>query len=373
MKEQSNTCPISISDVKEVLKPKLLVFNKKIVCADCKKWILKQKYVNCIICEDAYHFNCTSQKQKVLSKDWTCLRCIELKNTFPDTNDVEIDSICQKCSKEVNTQDQELCSKCSKIFHKKCYGSKTISPICNFCYQQKPPKIMVNNKMNQLLNLSIPITCSNQFILPCCVYDDKLRQNCFQSLQYALYCQNINFNDDLVYQSVKKELNNGYSEKLDPLIGKDLRAFKQYKQVTRSGFYGPLIVEYNLDQGFYVKSVQPIAYKTLICEYVGDVFRFADQVYSTSDSMMSLLETGFAATSLVIIPEKNGNIAKYLSGINNSKKNSKKIQQNVKSRRYNVEGESRVILYACRDIKSGEILYYDYNEGEFKYNTNYFV
>ena len=89
--------------------------------------------------------------------------------------------------------------------------------------------------------------------------------------------------------------------------------------------------------------------------------------------MMTLLESGFAATSLVIIPEKNGNLAKYLSGINNGKKNSKKLQQNVKSRRYNVEGECRVILYACRDIKSGEILYYDYNEGGFNYNTNYFV
>jgi hypothetical protein len=59
------------------------------------------------------------------------------------------------------------------------------------------------------------------------------------------------------------------------------------------------------------------------------VFKFAEQVYSTSDSMMSLLETQLSATSLVIIPDKFGNIAKYLSGINNFKKNSKKVQQNV--------------------------------------------
>ncbi|CAD8095201.1 unnamed protein product [Paramecium primaurelia] len=371
MKEQSITLPITMSDMKESSKPKLLEFKKNTVCAKCKIWIIKQKYANCVICEDAYHFNCMRPKQ--IQKDWTCAHCIELKNTFPDTNDVETDNICQKCQKEVDTKDEEICSKCNKIFHKKCYGQKTISPICNFCHSQKPSKINFNEKMNQLLNFSVPMTNSNLFILPCCVYNDKLRQNCFQSLQYALYCQNINFNDDLVYSSIKKELNNGYNEKLDPLIGKDLITFKKYKQVTKNGFYGPLIVEYNSDQGFYVRSVQPIAYKTLICEYAGDVYRFADQVYSTSDSIMSLLETGFAATSLVIIPEKNGNIAKYLSGINNSKKNSKKIQQNVKSRRYNVEGQSRVILYACRDIKSGEILYYDYNEGGFKYNTNYFV
>lgn len=33
-----------------------------------------------------------------------------------------------------------------------------------------------------------------------------------------------------------------------------------------------------------------------------------------------------ASTSLVIIPEKYGNIAHYLSGINNSKKESRKKQ-----------------------------------------------
>lgn len=35
------------------------------------------------------------------------------------------------------------------------------------------------------------------------------------------------------------------------------------------------------------------------------------------------------ATSLVIIPEKFGNVARYLSGINNSKKESKKKQVGV--------------------------------------------
>jgi len=38
---------------------------------------------------------------------------------------------------------------------------------------------------------------------------------------------------------------------------------------------------------------------------------------------MSLLETSKANTSLVIIPDNYGNLAKYISGINNKKKNSK--------------------------------------------------
>jgi len=42
--------------------------------------------------------------------------------------------------------------------------------------------------------------------------------------------------------------------------------------------------------------------------------------------------------------------------------------------RFNIEGRARVFLYAARAIKSGEILYYDYNEGGFdEYPTDDFV
>lgn len=89
---------------------------------------------------------------------------------------------------------------------------------------------------------------------------------------------------------------------------------------------------------------------------------------------MSLLETSKANTSLVIIPDNYGNLAKYISGINNKKKNSKLKQQNVISRRYEINGEVRVILMTTRLINGGEILYYDYNEGgKMTYQTKYFI
>ncbi|CAD8194750.1 unnamed protein product [Paramecium pentaurelia] len=373
IKEQSNTQTISIFDPQEDKKLELKKFQKNQVCAECKSWIIRQKSIGCGICEDVYHLFCMRPKLTRKPKKWTCTRCLELKNTFPDTNELEIDTLCGRCQKQVSIDDEEFCSKCSKVFHRKCYGPKKVAPICIFCEQSKPPKIKSNKNLVQFLPLKISLKKQKSFILPCCIYDDTLREKCFNSIQYALYCQNICFNDDLVYESVQKLENNVSHEKLEPLIGKDLEAFKKYKQVTKHGYYAPVIVEYNIDQGFYVKAVQPIVNNTLICEYAGEVFRFADQVYSTSDSMMSLLETNFAATSLVIIPQKYGNLAKYLSGINNTKKNSKKQQQNVKSQRFNVEGESRVILYACREIRTGEVLYYDYNEGGFNYNTRFFV
>lgn len=48
-------------------------------------------------------------------------------------------------------------------------------------------------------------------------------------------------------------------------------------------------------------------------------------------------------------------------------------KQNLKCVRYNVDGECRVLLVACRDIYRGERLYYDYNGYEKEYPTHNFV
>jgi hypothetical protein len=61
--------------------------------------------------------------------------------------------------------------------------------------------------------------------------------------------------------------------------------------------------------------------RTLICEYTGVVKRYRELVFSENDSIFTLLRTGRAETTLSILPEKYGNIAKYISGVNN--KNSK--------------------------------------------------
>ena len=88
---------------------------------------------------------------------------------------------------------------------------------------------------------------------------------------------------------------------------------------------------------------------------------------------MTLLQTTRSLTTLIVLPLKHANIAKYISGINNKKENSKLKQQNVVSKRYNIGGEARVILLAKREIKQDEILYYDYNEGGFNtYDTEDF-
>ena len=77
---------------------------------------------------------------------------------------------------------------------------------------------------------------------------------------------------------------------------------------------------------------------------------------------MELIRNPSSSSSLVICPEKKGNIARFISGINNTNAKAKK-KLNINSARYDIDGKVHVILYASRNIKPGEILYYDYNAG----------
>lgn len=46
----------------------------------------------------------------------------------------------------------------------------------------------------------------------------------------------------------------------------------------------------------------------------------------------------------------------------------------MRSIRFSVEGQARVLLYAYKTIQKGEVLYYDYNAGGFdEYPTENFV
>ena len=100
--------------------------------------------------------------------------------------------------------------------------------------------------------------------------------------------------------------------------------------MTRLGNYAPVIVEEDKIQGFIVRADEDIPRWTLIAEYVGEVDFARNRVFDKNDSIMDLLRTPHSATSLVICPENRGNLARFLSGINNSDKSAKRNKQNVK-------------------------------------------
>ena len=112
---------------------------------------------------------------------------------------------------------------------------------------------------------------------------------------------------------------------------------------------------------------------TLLCEYSGEVYISRKKLFDNNDSIMELIRTPFSSSSLVVAPEKKGNIARFFSGINNNSKSNKK-KQNVNSIRLDINGTVHVLLYAGRKIKKNEILYYDYNAGGYSgYPTENFI
>jgi hypothetical protein len=105
--------------------------------------------------------------------------------------------------------------------------------------------------------------------------------------------------------------------------------FKKFKEMTRNGDYAPVIVEEDKIQGFVVRADEDIPRLTLISEYVGEVDFARNRVFDKNDSIMDLLRTPHSSTSLVICPESRGNLARFLSGINNNDRNAKRFKQNV--------------------------------------------
>jgi len=68
------------------------------------------------------------------------------------------------------------------------------------------------------------------------------------------------------------------------------------------------------------------------------------------------------STSLIIDPSRIGNMARFFSGINNRKFMSKR-KANVRTRRFDLDGECRVVLFTAKNVEAGEMLHYDYNAG----------
>ena len=108
-----------------------------------------------------------------------------------------------------------------------------------------------------------------------------------------------------------------------------LKIFTEFKNMSKQGNYVPVMIEPDKTQGFFVRAIEDIPEKTLISEYVGDVDFARNRIFDKNDSIMDLLRTTRSKTSLVICPENHGNLARFLSGINNFEKGSKKNKQNV--------------------------------------------
>lgn len=196
------------------------------------------------------------------------------------------------------------------------------------------------------------------------------------SLASALTALHMEFTDELTYMPgmAPRSANQATFENggMQVLSKEDIETLEHCRAMSKRGEGPPLIVAFDSFEGYTVEADGLIKDMTFIAEYTGDVDYIRNREHDDCDSMMTLLLATDPSKSLVICPDKRGNIARFINGINNHTLDGKK-KQNLKCVRYSVNGECRVLLVATRDIAKGERLYYDYNGYEHEYPTHHFV
>ncbi|CAH8357433.1 unnamed protein product [Eruca vesicaria subsp. sativa] len=206
--------------------------------------------------------------------------------------------------------------------------------------------------------------------------DSRQRSAQLRSLASALTNLNIKYTNDLTYVPgmAPRSANQAMFEigGVQVLPKEDFETLEQCRAMHKLGEYPPLVVVEDQFEGYTVEADGPIKDFTLIAEYTGDVDYLKNRENDDCDSIMTLLLCEDSSKSLVICPDKYGNISRFISGINNHNRFSKK-KLNCKCVRYSINGEVRVLIVATRDIAKGERLYYDYNGYEYQYPTHHFL
>ncbi|KAJ6677822.1 HISTONE-LYSINE N-METHYLTRANSFERASE ATXR5 [Salix viminalis] len=318
------------------------------------------------------------------------------------------DISCEQCRTGERAEELLLCDKCDKGYHMKCVRPIVVrvpigSWICTKCSGdgqgrvrrlsqkkiidffriQRCEKDDIKDKCRSLQDSrkrrrrSLVYQKKRRRLLPFIPSEDpaqRLKQ--MGTLASALTALQMEFSDDLTYlPGMAPQLANQAKFEqggMQVLSKEDIETLEQCRAMCKRGECPPLLVVFDSCEGYTVEADDQIKDLTILAEYSGDVDYIKNREHDDCDSMMTLLLARDPSKSLVICPDKRGNIARFINGINNHTPDGKK-KQNCKCVRYDVNGECRVILVATRDIAKGERLYYDYNGYEHEYPTQHFV
>ncbi|KAB5524080.1 hypothetical protein DKX38_021829 [Salix brachista] len=299
---------------------------------------------------------------------------------------------CEECGSGESPGELLLCDKCDKGFHLFCLRPILVSVpkgswFCPSCSKQKVPKYIQKKRKR---SSSLVMSKKRRKLLPFNPSEDHERRlEQMRSLATALTAAGTEFSNELSYRPsmAPRSANKSALEKggMQVLSKEDAETLNLCKKMMDGGEWPPLMVVFDPEEGFTVEADRFIKDLTIISEYVGDVDYLKNRENDGGDSMMTLLHAANPSQSLVICPDKRGNVARFINGINNHTQNpilqeaflfctvEGKRKQNLKCVRYDVNGECRVLLVANRDISKGERLYYDYNGYEQEYPTQHFV
>lgn len=200
--------------------------------------------------------------------------------------------------------------------------------------------------------------------IPLPLLSSNLYETALTSMVAAMrHCGMDSYSEDLVYSEKEMEgMNDASLDTIESMSRRNMDIFKDFKANLKLGAYPPIKVVFEERIGFSVKALAAIPRHTLIAEYVGEVTTLERSGETDSDSLMMLLDTGNPKTSLIIDPTRAGNVARFLSGINNLSNKSKR-KANVRTRRFAIDGKCLVALFTAKKIDIDDQLYYDYNAG----------
>ncbi|PHU00396.1 Histone-lysine N-methyltransferase ATXR5 [Capsicum chinense] len=314
--------------------------------------------------------------------------------------------VCEQCGSGERAEELLLCDKCNKGFHMLCLSPIVVrvpigpwhcphcsgdqhrliksfsqKKIVDFFRIQKESQIVIRCTSSQDIRKrrkrSLVFHKRRRRLLPFTPTEDpQQRLDQMASLASALTALGMEFSDELTYMPgmAPRSANRAKFESggMQVLSKEDTETLEQCRAMYKRGECPPLMVVFDSREGYTVEADGPIKDLTIIAEYTGDVDYIRNRQQDDCDSMMTLLLATDPSRSLVICPDKHGNISRFVNGINNHSQESKK-KQNLKCVRYSVNGACCVLLVALRDIAKGERLYYDYNGYEQEYPTHHFL
>ncbi|CAK9143978.1 unnamed protein product [Ilex paraguariensis] len=317
---------------------------------------------------------------------------------------------CEQCHSDDHDDELLLCDKCDKGFHMLCLRPIVVRvPIgpwyCPTCsdhhHRHRPLKSFSQTKIIDFFRIqkcneswgkcmspqdarkrrrrcgTLVVHKKRRRLLSFTSTEDPARRLVqMGSLASALIALNMEFSDDLTYLPgmAPRSANQAKFENggMQILSKENTETVEHCRAMYKRGECPPLVVVFDSCEGYTVEADGSIKDMTFVTEYTGDVDYIKNREHDDCDSMMTLLLAADPSNNLVICPDKRGNIARFISGINNHTSEGRK-KQNLKCVRYSVNGECRVFLVATRDIAKGERLYYDYNGYEHEYPTHHFV
>ncbi|KAH7566035.1 hypothetical protein JRO89_XS08G0070300 [Xanthoceras sorbifolium] len=353
-----------------------------IICEQCGSGERPDELLLCDKCDRGFHMKCLRPiVARVPIGSWLCPNCSGQRRvrSFSQKKIIDFFKI-QKCnvveekcaSSQVFSRTQVTSMMEELAFSRPKEKAAAEEPAAS-SLQLKP----VDARKRRRRSASLVLQKKRRRLLPFIPSEDPVqRLKQMGTLASALTALQMEFSDDLTYMPgmATRSANLAKFEEggMQVLSKEDTETLEHCRAMSKRGECPPLVVVYDSCEGFTVEADGPIKDMTFITEYCGDVDFLSNREHDDCDSMMTLLLATNPSKSLVICPDKRGNIARFINGINNHTPESKK-KQNCKCVRYSVNDECRVFLVATRDIAKGERLYYDYNGYEHEYPTHHFV